>query len=656
MTPKTITRITRVMKNPHLWVLVIIYAAITIIHYSPLWNSVFPEFSFGLTRHALDRILLLIPILYSALVFGLEAGIINLVVSLAIMLPRALFISATPKDALLEITGIIIVGILINAWMENERREKGRHQKTIESLEEAQHNLGVSERRLAALNSISQFISQFKELQQVLNSALAKVVQVLDLETAVMFLIDDETDTLDVRAYHGVSEELVAGVNGIKIGEGLNGWVAESGEPLLVKNISKDPRLTRKVVEKERLQAQLIVPIKSKSKTIGTLSIGARHAREFYSDEVDLVTAIGNEIGIVIDNARLYEEQSVMAEQLRLSEKNYRELFEKAHDAIWVHDMDGNIIQANDASARLSGYKLQELLQMNVKSFLNETSLNLAKKVRQKLITGQSMKQPYEQQLLRKDGTEASLMLTTSLINRNGFTSAFQHIARDVTSEKKKDANLHFYLQQITKAQEEERKRIARELHDDTAQALVVLSRQLDSMISSPDPSVGDTSSLENLREQIDEILDGVRRFSQDLRPSVLDDLGLLAALEWLASDVTDHFGISFGMEVIGSERRFSQEQELLMFRITQEALTNVWRHSEATRALIMLEYDEDKTILSIRDNGKGFNVPERLSDLPGDAKLGLAGMEERIGLLDGKLKIQSAPGRGTTITIEVPI
>jgi len=165
-----------------------------------------------------------------------------------------------------------------------------------------------------------------------------------------------------------------------------------------------------------------------------------------------------------------------------------------------------------------------------------------------------------------------------------------------------------------------------------------------------------DIVTLEKLREQIDSILEGVRRFSQDLRPSILDDLGLLPALEWLASDLTDHFAISIGMAVLGSERRFSPEVELLLFRIAQEALRNVWRHSGASRAWITVDFSDDKTVLTIRDNGKGFELPKRVSDLAGTGKLGLAGVEERAKLLGGSLTVDSELGKGTTVTVEVPI
>jgi len=183
-----------------------------------------------------------------------------------------------------------------------------------------------------------------------------------------------------------------------------------------------------------------------------------------------------------------------------------------------------------------------------------------------------------------------------------------------------------------------------------------VLSRQLDAVASGgKELSEDDRLHLEELRQQTNNIIQGVRRLGQDLRPAALDSLGLLGALEWLASDVTDYSGIETKVNVIGSERRFSEEVELALFRITQEALRNVWRHSQATKSEITIEFDESKIRITVSDNGNGFDLPQRIGDLAKDGKLGLAGMEERARLIGGTLTVQSQLGKGSSITIELP-
>ena len=141
-------------------------------------------------------------------------------------------------------------------------------------------------------------------------------------------------------------------------------------------------------------------------------------------------------------------------------------------------------------------------------------------------------------------------------------------------------------MQKVSEAQEAERKRIARELHDETAQSLVVILRDLDDLASG-----NSRLSAKDIREEVRKVLEGVRRFSQELRPSILDDLGLIPALNWLTSDLTKNFGITVDSEVIGNQRQLPQETELMLFRITQEALTNVRKHSKATKASVKVDF-----------------------------------------------------------------
>jgi two-component system sensor histidine kinase DegS len=147
-----------------------------------------------------------------------------------------------------------------------------------------------------------------------------------------------------------------------------------------------------------------------------------------------------------------------------------------------------------------------------------------------------------------------------------------------------------------------------------------------------------------------------VRKFSRDLRPSILDDLGLLPALEWITGELKNEYGVETSLELVGSEKRLSQEAELLLFRIVQEALRNIAKHAQASRAEVTVEFDERKIAVTIRDNGIGFQPPENLGALPYKGKLGLAGMQERVQLLGGSLKLDSESGKGTTVFVEAPI
>jgi len=647
----------KIAQSVHFWLILAMLAALTTLHYAEQLGIADPSAHFGLTRHAMDRILFLLPMIYAGFVFRLWAGLALCFVALVIMLPRALLISTSPGDALLEVGSVLLIGVLVCFWLESRSKRKVERQQATRELETTQQDLQAhirlsrsNEKRLATINAISGMLSRSLELGVVLRNALDMVMDVMEVEAAVILSLDIGSQELRLMAYEGVSDRFVQDIDHTKLGEGFNGQVALTGQPLIVENASSDPRLTKDTVREEKIEAQCIVPLKARGLVVGTLCVANRRPRQFLPEEVELLTAIGSQIGITIENAQLYQEQQQVAKQ-------YRDIFKNASDAIWIHDLEGNILTANEAAARLTGYGMEELVHMSVAQFLSEEGLCRAREVRRMLLEKEPVEQPYEQHLIKKDGTEVLVHLASSLVLSEGQPIGFQHIARDMTEERRMQENMRFYVQQVTKAQEEERKRIARELHDDTAQRLIAISHQLESFASdNKHLSADDMQLLKNLRQQLRDALQGVRHFSQDLRPPMLDDLGLLPSLEWLSDDLEGQFGIKADLRVLGTERRFIPEAELLFFRIIQEAVSNVRRHAEASQVEITIEYDEGKTRGIIRDNGKGFELPKNLGELSRTGKLGLVGMEERARLLGGSLSLESEPGKGTTVVVEAPV
>ena len=365
--------------------------------------------------------------------------------------------------------------------------------------------------------------------------------------------------------------------------------------------------------------------------------------------ETSAVFVIGNVLAISFSTLRRERKYRARLEEtqreLQLSEERFRELFESAYDAIWLHDLEENIIAANKSLAVLTGYTLGELRGLKAGHLIAGGCLH-AKEATENLS---------EATMLKKDGSGASVQLSTNPVFSDGRVVAFQHIARDITQEKRMRENLRSVLKQSTRAQEEERKRISRELHDDTIQSLVVLSRRLDALSSDGGLSKDSSQQLEELWQRTDNIIKGVRRLSQDLRPAALDRLGLVSALEWLTSDVAQFSGVAVDFQVLGEPRRLPEEFELVLFRIVQEALRNVWRHSEATKVEVTVAFLRSNIEITVTDNGKGFNLPETMGDLARDGKLGLAGMQERAQLVGATLTVTSRPGAGVSITVGLP-
>ena len=342
---------------------------------------------------------------------------------------------------------------------------------------------------------------------------------------------------------------------------------------------------------------------------------------------------------------------------LRTSQENYEELFTNASDAIWVHDLDGKIIIANKACEKLTGYTPSKLVGKHVVDFLSPDALDIAKELKSRLMQGEALDQRYDQRLIRKDGTEAILELFTRLIKDNGKPKAFQNIARDVTEERKLRDNLRFQIHKTLMAQEEERKRIARELHDDIAQSILLLSRRLDILISDSDHKIpkASVSEMEHIQTIANETYKSLQRYARDLRPSILDQMGLVAALNWLAEGLSKELGIKTTVKA-DKLPPLPPETELAMFRIAQEALNNVRKHAQSSEINITVESMSSNVKMTITDNGIGFPLSRLAGDLAREGKLGVLGMTERARLIRGSLQIRSEPGKGTTVIAEAPI
>ncbi len=341
---------------------------------------------------------------------------------------------------------------------------------------------------------------------------------------------------------------------------------------------------------------------------------------------------------------------------LTISEQKYRYLFENASDAIWVQDVNGLFVDGNRAFEKLTGFGVDELKGVQLARFLSADSLRLAKDVREKLVRGEEFEQPYEQHFSIKDGTVLTVKMSTTPVIAGGRISGFEHVARDVTEEKRQQENIQSYIRQITRIQEEERKRISRDLHDDVSPLILICIQKLDKLTSGQRPKLSDMKAgIEGLRNQAVEALEALRRTAQGLRPRIIDDLGFVAAIEWIAEELERDQKITANVEVTGMERELSPETQIVLFRIAQEALNNIRKHANATVINIRIEGDEDDITMTITDNGKGFEVPERAEDMVSGGRLGLMGMYERARLLNGSLQIKSEPGKGTTLIAGLP-
>lgn len=221
-------------------------------------------------------------------------------------------------------------------------------------------------------------------------------------------------------------------------------------------------------------------------------------------------------------------------------------------------------------------------------------------------------------------------------------------------------AGLRRYVAAITHSQEEERKRIARDLHDDTIQSLIAMGQRLElcraSLQNDSSRTVSEaTAQLSDIRRMVTETIETLRQFSRDLRPMALEDLGLIPALQFLVNDLARSDSIQAHLETSGSPQGLPPDLEVAIYRIVQEALWNVRKHAQAGAVTVRAQFNPQEVEISVEDDGVGFVVPEAVTDLASLGSFGLLGIEERVQLLGGRLEIVSQPGHGTRLGIVLP-
>jgi PAS domain S-box-containing protein len=341
---------------------------------------------------------------------------------------------------------------------------------------------------------------------------------------------------------------------------------------------------------------------------------------------------------------------------LRESEERYRTLFENAKDAIYVHDLDGNYTSVNPAAEKLSGYRRDELIGQNFAKLIPKESIERArealwKKVREKGGT------TYETEIVTKDGKHIPVEVSSRLIFSNGVAVGVQGSARDITEPKRIRQALQNYSRKLLEAQEAERRRIALELHDQIGQVLTALKLNTHAIQGAREAREAGALVEDHLK-MLDEALEQVRDLSVDLRPPLLDDLGLVTALRWYIDRQTQRTGVptSFTCDTVDPDLRLSSEIEIACFRIAQEALTNVVRHAQAKLVTVRLSQDGTHLHLVIKDDGVGFDLEARRTQSLTSGTLGLDGMEQRAHAVGGLISIDSADGKGTALSVQLPL
>jgi len=357
---------------------------------------------------------------------------------------------------------------------------------------------------------------------------------------------------------------------------------------------------------------------------------------------------------------------------LRQSEEKYRDIFDETVEGIYRSTPAGHFLIINPAFARICGYASPEEMKEKVTDIANHLYANPEDRLRfQKLIAAEGEVKGFEVQF--KEPTRGLVWISINskaFRDEQGNIQYYSGAIEDITSRKQAEeeartsrSQLRALAGRLQQIREEERLIVAREIHDEMGGGLTGLKMDLSWLLhkmGDADPYEERVALMDKIHTSnalIDQMIKIVRRISTDLRPSVLDDLGLIAALEWQLSEFTSHTGIPHEFVTTVEYVNMEKDTAVAVFRIFQEALTNVSRHSQATKVTVVLREEErslfgdESFVLEIRDNGRGITEEEILNP----ESLGLLGMKERVLAFGGDLRISGELDSGTTLILKIP-
>ena len=517
-------------------------------------------------------------------------------------------------------------------------------------------------------------------LQRIVETAAA----ITGAEYAALGVIDKTGQGLERFHTTGVDKATQAAIGHPPHGRGILGVLIREVAPLRLHDIADDPRSVGFPPHHPPMRSFLGVPIVLRGVAYGNLYLTEKAGGEDFTEEdEELTQLLAAQAAVAIENARLYESSTQWLRQL----ESLNEIGNALASEIELEPLLGLVARRllELVDARLVLIALPEGSSLRVAAAEGEgaygvTGVELgvdASKAGRVLERGRSeridsvLEDPeVDQQVTRRLGVHSALYVPLLVRGRpigvviahdkrRSATPAFSEddlrlaesfaaraaIAVDLSEQVSRDS-----MRRVVEAQELERARLARELHDETGQALTSILlglKQLEQAEASP----ATAAAIDSVRELVVSTLQDVRRLAVELRPSVLDDFGLVAAVERLADTFRERSGLAVDLEAGLGGTRLPAAAETTLYRVIQEALANIVKHADATHVSILLQRKGRSVLAVVEDDGAGFDPAFSREDA-----LGLAGMRERVALAGGRLQVESTPGAGTTLVAEVPI
>jgi signal transduction histidine kinase len=540
-----------------------------------------------------------------------------------------------------------------------------------------------NENRLRALVETGVAITSELSLDALLQRLVEAAAELTGARYAALGVIDRSGAELERFLTAGIDAETQAAIGDPPRGRGILGVLISEDAPLRLHNLGDDPRSVGFPPNHPPMSTFLGVPVHLRGVAYGNLYLTEKAGGEdFTGEDQELVELLASQAAVAIENARLYEAATRWSRQLEslnevgnalatetdldrlldLVARRLRELLDARLVTVLLPSGDDELRfaavageQAELAGATItrstskSGRVLERRQSERADSVLDDPDVDHEA---MRLIGARSglwvpllVRGRAIGVLAAHDKLGAEVRFTDTDMRLAETFATRAAVAVDLSERIAQDS-----LRRVVEAQELERRRLARELHDETGQALTSILLGLKALEErTADPA--SRAATEELRELVVSTLQDVRRLAVELRPSALDDFGLVAALERLTASFTEQTGISVDFQTALADERLPEEVETAFYRIVQESLTNVVKHARARRVSILLARKGGTVKAVVEDDGQGFDTVEQTGE-----GYGLVGMRERLALLGGRLEVESGRDGGTTIAAEVPV
>jgi len=501
---------------------------------------------------------------------------------------------------------------------------------------------------------------------------------------AALGVIDKTGQALERFLTTGIDAETHAAIGDLPRGGGILGVLIREAKPLRLADLTRDPRSVGFPPNHPEMTTFLGVPIVLRGVAYGNLYLTEkRGGGPFTAEDEELTQLLAAQAAVAIENARLYESSTRWLRQLEslneignaltsevelepllaLVARNLRELVDARLVLIVLPESEDTL-----RVAAADGANADEVIATRLELRTSKAG-RVLERGRSERVDVVVDDPEVDHQLTRRLGASSALYVPLLVHGRAiGVVVAHDKVGSDprfveedvrlaevfadraATAVDLAERVSRDVVQRVVEAQEQERARLARELHDETGQALTSILLGLKGLEDVVDTSEG-SASVAALRELVVSTLRSVRGLAVELRPTALDDFGLVPALERLADTFREKTGVEVAIEAQLGEARLEPSLETTLYRLVQEALTNVLKHADARHVSISLVRKDGSVSAVVEDDGRGFS-PET----PRREALGLVGMRERVGLVGGRISIESAPGAGTTLAVEVPV